>query len=308
MTVTHHAPATLRPHPLNEQVYDADRDAEALRASIAEHGILTPLVIDQHGTILSGHRRWQAARALGLDRVPVVVRHVDESLVAELVLLESNRQREKTYSERMREAEHLERIVAERNRRRMLAGKAADPLPTLVGGAGDTRTVAQVAEAVGLKRETYRKVRRVYDTAAGKPGADGNPPPAHAQRVAAEQMAALDRGDTTPHAASQAVGDAITYGDAARIWHAIYRTPLTNRAALEELFGELHAAIPSLPHEGRVWVAKRARQYEQQARDVQQRSAEHLVREHGLRGAAHRLSVAPRDLRAILEGRDEEVA
>ncbi len=131
MTVTHRAPDTLRPHPLNERVYDTDRDAEALRASIAEHGILTALVIDQHGTILSGHRRWQAARALGLDRVPVVVRHVDEPLVAEQVLLESNRQREKTYSERMREAEHLERIVAERNRRRMLAGKATDPLPTL---------------------------------------------------------------------------------------------------------------------------------------------------------------------------------
>ncbi len=281
MTVTHHAPDTLRPHPLNEQVYDADRDAEELRASIAEHGILTPLVIDQHGTILSGHRRWQAARALGLDRVPVVVRHVDEPLVAEQVLLESNRQREKTYSERMREAEHVE-------------------------GAGDTRTVAQVAEAVGLKRETYRKARRIYDTAAGKPGPEGTPPPPHAQRVATEQMAALDAGDTTPHAAAQVVAEAITYGNSWRIWHAIERTPLTDRATLQGLFAEMHAAIPSLPHEGRVWVAKRARQYEQQARDVKRRCAERLVQAHGLGGAAQRLGVPPCDIRAVLEGRDED--
>ena len=96
MCATYRAPDTLRPHPLNERVYDADRDADELRASVATHGILVPLTIDQDGSILSGHRRWQAARAAGLDRVPVIVRDVADPLEAEHVLIESNRQREKT--------------------------------------------------------------------------------------------------------------------------------------------------------------------------------------------------------------------
>ncbi len=168
--------------------------------------------------------------------------------------------------------------------------------------------MAQVAEAVGLKRETYRKVRRVYDTAVGKSGPDGSPPPPHARQVATEQMAALDAGDTPPHAAAQVVAEAITYGDTWRIWQAIERTPLTERASLDGLFAELHAAIPALSHEGRVWVARRARQYEQQTRDVKRQCVEHLVQEHGLGGTAGLLGVVPSDLRAVLEGRDEEFA
>ena len=143
----------------------------------------------------------------------------------------------------------------------------------------------QVDEAVGLKSETYRKVRRVYDIAVGQSGPDGSPPPPHARQVATEQMAALDAGDTPPHAAAQ-----------------------TERASLDGLFAELHAAIPALSHEGRVWVARRARQYEQQTRDVKRQCVEHLVQEHGLGGTAGLLGVVPSDLRAVLEGREEEFA
>ncbi len=202
MTVSHRAPDVLRAHPLNERVYDADRDGEELRASIAEHGILTPLVIDQHGTILSGHRRWQAARDLGLGRIPVVVRHVDEPLEAEHVLLESNRQREKTYSERMREAEHIKRIVAEEAKRRMLAGRATDPPPTLGEGRHSQETVAQVAEVVGMKRSTFAKVERVHTLATD----ETQPEPVRA--TAQQAMAALDAGETTPHAADRVVREA----------------------------------------------------------------------------------------------------
>lgn len=53
----------------------AAEDYSALRDHIAEHGILHPVVIDQHGRIIDGHHRTRIARELGIDR-PTVVREV----------------------------------------------------------------------------------------------------------------------------------------------------------------------------------------------------------------------------------------
>ena len=63
----------------------------------------------------------------------------------------------------MREAEQLKRIIAEEAKRRMLAGKAVDPVATLPQGSEDERkTRTQVAEAVGMKPRTFAKVEGVY--------------------------------------------------------------------------------------------------------------------------------------------------
>ncbi len=76
----------------------------------------------------------------------------------------------------MREADNLTRIFEEEAKRRMLAGVTPDraggrghtlnPRPMLDEGlAPQRRTDAAVAEAVGMKRSTHRKVKAVYDTA-----------------------------------------------------------------------------------------------------------------------------------------------
>jgi ParB-like chromosome segregation protein Spo0J len=70
-----------------------------------------------------------------LATVPVIVRQIDNPLEAERVLIESNRQREKTVTETMHEAEHIARIIAEENRRKMLAGKGDNPVATLQQGS-----------------------------------------------------------------------------------------------------------------------------------------------------------------------------
>ncbi len=54
-----------------------------------------------------------------------------------------------------------------------------------------------VAQAIGLKRTTYRKTKKVFDTANDEKA----PEPIRA--VAQQQMAALDTGETTAHAARQ---------------------------------------------------------------------------------------------------------
>jgi len=77
---------------------DFDENALAeLADSIREHGIIQPLLVrrlDSGGyQLVAGERRWRAARMIGLDEVPVVVREMSESQVMELGLIE-NLQRE----------------------------------------------------------------------------------------------------------------------------------------------------------------------------------------------------------------------
>lgn len=77
---------------------DFDENALAeLADSIREHGIIQPLLVrrlDNGGyQLVAGERRWRAARMIGLDEVPVVIREMTESEVMELGLIE-NLQRE----------------------------------------------------------------------------------------------------------------------------------------------------------------------------------------------------------------------
>lgn len=69
---------------------------EELAQSIAEQGILQPLVVRKVGEgyeLIAGERRLRAAKLAGLKEVPVVVRQADDRTVLELMLVE-NLQRE----------------------------------------------------------------------------------------------------------------------------------------------------------------------------------------------------------------------
>jgi ParB-like chromosome segregation protein Spo0J len=47
---------------------------EALKASIAERGVIVPVVVDEFGAIIEGHNRARACRELGINDYPVDVR------------------------------------------------------------------------------------------------------------------------------------------------------------------------------------------------------------------------------------------
>ena len=75
-------------------------DAEALRElseSIAKHGLIQPLLVRplEDGTyqIIAGERRWRASRLAGLDKIPVVIREMNDKETMEVALIE-NLQRE----------------------------------------------------------------------------------------------------------------------------------------------------------------------------------------------------------------------
>lgn len=72
-------------------------DLSELMASIAEKGVIEPLIVRQQGTrfqIIAGERRYQASVRVGLTEVPVIIRDVDDSEVIELALIENIQRKE----------------------------------------------------------------------------------------------------------------------------------------------------------------------------------------------------------------------
>ena len=65
------APATLKPNEASARKHP-DRKMRLLNKSIAAHGILEPIVVDEAGLVLSGNARLKAAIDLGFSAVPIV--------------------------------------------------------------------------------------------------------------------------------------------------------------------------------------------------------------------------------------------
>ena len=67
-------------------------DLSELMASIAEKGIIEPLIVRQRRgrfQIVAGERRYQAAAQVGLREVPVMIRDVDDGELIEIALIEN---------------------------------------------------------------------------------------------------------------------------------------------------------------------------------------------------------------------------
>jgi ParB family chromosome partitioning protein len=63
-----------------------------LMNSIKEHGLLQPLVVTRKGDgyeLITGERRWRSVKALGLKKVPVLIRAASEQKKLELALIEN---------------------------------------------------------------------------------------------------------------------------------------------------------------------------------------------------------------------------
>ncbi len=82
----------IDPNPKQPRTH-FDRDKlEELAQSIKEHGIIQPLIATQTGAryqLIAGERRLKAAKLLGQQKVPVVVRKVEEQKKLELSVIEN---------------------------------------------------------------------------------------------------------------------------------------------------------------------------------------------------------------------------
>ena len=88
---------------------------QELADSIAQHGVIEPLVVTKRGKyylLVSGERRWRAAMKAGLTEVPVVVKDYTDQEVIEIGLIE-NIQRENLNP--IEEAQAYQKLINEFN-------------------------------------------------------------------------------------------------------------------------------------------------------------------------------------------------
>jgi len=122
---------------------------DELAASIREKGIIQPLLVRPSGDgyeLIAGERRYRAAHKLGLERVPVTIRAVDDREALELALIE-NVQRE-----------NLNPIEEARAYRRLAEDfhLAQDQIAQRVGK--DRSTIANALRLLQLPDEVMRKI------------------------------------------------------------------------------------------------------------------------------------------------------
>jgi ParB family chromosome partitioning protein len=102
----------LHPNPQQpRQIFDDDALSE-LTASIHRHGVLQPLLVSEDGPdrylLITGERRWRAARRAGLRTVPAVIRErLEDSDQLELALVENLQRQDLTPLEEARAFDHL---------------------------------------------------------------------------------------------------------------------------------------------------------------------------------------------------------
>ena len=87
-------------------------DLSELMASIAEKGVIEPLIVRQVGNryqIIAGERRYHASVQVGLRELPVILREADDVEVMELALIENLQRKDLTAFE---EAEALQQLAA----------------------------------------------------------------------------------------------------------------------------------------------------------------------------------------------------
>ena len=137
-------PSRIKPNPHQPRKrFDPDSLA-TLTASIAEHGVLQPILVTETidgYQLVAGERRLRAAQAAGLDRIPALVRQLADRDQLELALVE-NLQRE-----------DLDPI------------ETADAYRQLIDEFGFTQDA--LATRVGRARSTVANTLRLLDLAPG---------------------------------------------------------------------------------------------------------------------------------------------
>jgi len=131
----------IRPNPFQPRKSMDPAGLEEPTESIRSHGILQPVAVRKKGAafeLISGERRWRAARLAGLKQVPAVAREdVSDEQMLELALVENVQRRDLNPIERAQAFQALQEAFG--------------------------LTQEQVAERVGLRRSTITNHLRLLE-------------------------------------------------------------------------------------------------------------------------------------------------
>ena len=180
----------LHPNPKQPRSLFDDAAIKGLSDSIAQNGVLQPILVRRHPErasefeIVAGERRWRAAQMAKLHQVPVVIRELDDGQALELALVE-NLQREDLSP--IEEAEAYQRLIDQFEHSQEALGRVVgksrshvantlrllglpDPVKALIHegklSAGHARPLIGLDEAAALAEQVVAKDLSVRDTEA----------------------------------------------------------------------------------------------------------------------------------------------
>jgi len=221
----------IRPNPEQPRIQFKEEAIDELADSIAERGVLQPILLRPHGDgfeIVAGERRWRAAQRARLHTIPAIVREIDDSTAAEIALIE-NVQREDLNA--IEEAEGYRQLIERHGHTQENIAKLVHKsrshvanllrlleLPEFVRQSllrgdismGHARAVAAAPDPEALTREVIAKglsVRQAEERArAVKPGAVSDVARANsgtAGPVDAEEGCSFGKGGLSDRASAQ---------------------------------------------------------------------------------------------------------
>lgn len=133
--------ALIQPNPFQPRADFDEEEIRLLAESVRRQGLLQPIVVRPAPgggyQLVAGERRWRAARMAGLERVPAVVREVEDRKMLELALVENLQRRDLNPMEKARAFRRLMQL--------------------------NGWTQEELADAVGLSRPTVANFIRLLD-------------------------------------------------------------------------------------------------------------------------------------------------
>lgn len=104
----------LQKNPLN--FYNEEYELDDLVNSIEVSGQIEPIIITKDYRIISGHRRYNAIKKLGMDKIKCVIKSNVDKLDEEILLISANKHRKKSQDELIKEIECLTEVYKEKKK------------------------------------------------------------------------------------------------------------------------------------------------------------------------------------------------
>lgn len=120
----------LKEHPDNDKIYSPTNLSE-LEQSILDNGLIEPIVITKKKVIISGHRRYNAMKNLGIKECEYRYITTKNEVIT---LIEANKQRQKTATDILNESRYLEKELKD------YVGRGRNATKRSLSKKRDTRT------------------------------------------------------------------------------------------------------------------------------------------------------------------------
>jgi len=144
----------LKVNKHHKELYTTN-DIDDLVLSIPVHGLLEKIVVNNNYEIISGYRRYLALKKLGYKTVDIEIKNVT-SQNEMATIISYNKQRVKTLSKKLNEAEYLKSIWGQKRGRKSAKNKVIN-----INNNKPVNTRGKVAKEIGLSTGQLSKVEYI---------------------------------------------------------------------------------------------------------------------------------------------------